>query len=88
MESNKINSKNSESDYLIGQRSITHKGFKSRFDILKDKKTGWKMGNARPEKKNPGQKIVENWSLKNKKPKLQNAMPRGGLILFTKKILL
>ena len=38
MESNKINSKNSESDYLIGQRSITHKEFKSRFDLLKDKK--------------------------------------------------
>ena len=38
MESNKINSKNTESDYLIGQRSITHKGFKSRFDLLKDKK--------------------------------------------------
>ena len=38
MESNKINSKNTESDYLIGHRSITHKGFKSRFDLLKDKK--------------------------------------------------
>ncbi|MBI64206.1 MAG: hypothetical protein CL778_02875 [Chloroflexi bacterium] len=38
MESNKINSNNSESDYLIGQRSITHKGFKSRFDLLRDKK--------------------------------------------------